>query len=143
MKQTELYMKCIKILATDFQKIPTHDLQKLSTQTLELVFTNESFVKPSETLLLNFIFKDPSKYSLLKFVNLCKIDSTNLKIFLEHLKVNEIDNELFENIKQLLFFKQDFIQQLQAEITTLHKKIDSLNINHQNYITKIKEKYKK
>jgi hypothetical protein len=110
--QTKLYNKCIKNVATDFQQITIEYLQNLSTQTLELVFCNDSFVRPTETFLFNLIVEDSSKHCLLKFINLTKLKFKNLKRFLEHLEVIEVDFELFENIKQLILFNQDLLHQL-------------------------------
>jgi hypothetical protein len=141
--QTEQYMKCITNISKNFENIPTHLLNKLSNQTLELVFNSGCFIKPNETFLLKFIFQDVSKHWLLKFIDLLNLDSINFKRFIEYLKANKIDFELFENIKELLFFQQDLNQKLQIEITTLQQEIESINIKFQNSISKIKEKNKK
>jgi hypothetical protein len=158
--QTDLYYKCTRIVAKNFQKIPTQFLQKLSVQTLELVFNNDNFIRPSQTFLIKLLIQDTSKHCLLKFVDLSKFDSKILKTFLKHLESNEIEIELFENIKKLILFHLDLIHQLQnmtsslkeenhqlkLEITTLQQQNDSINTIHQNNlkiltetITKLKE----
>jgi hypothetical protein len=124
--QNKLYNKCIKIVATDFQKFPTEYLQNLSAQTLETVFTDNAFIRPSEKFLFNLLNKDKSKFYLLKFVNLFEVNSTDLKYFLDHLEVNEVDFELFENIKQLLFFNQNYAQSLQKENSQLKEQNSKL-----------------
>jgi hypothetical protein len=99
--QNEIYNKCITILIRDFQKFPTHLLQRLSSKTLELVFNNDSFIKPNDAFLFSLIFKDPSKYHLLRFINLFKIDFTIIQTFFNNLEANEIDLGLFLNFNQL------------------------------------------
>jgi hypothetical protein len=68
-----LYNKCIKIVTTDFQKIPIEYLKKLFTQTFELVFWNDAVIRQIKSFLFNFITKDPSKYILLNFIDIFKL----------------------------------------------------------------------
>jgi hypothetical protein len=117
--QTELYNKYIQNVASDFQNIPIHLLHKISSSLLELVFNNHNFIRPSETFMFKLLIEDPSKYYLLKFINLCQVDISVLKGFLEPLEVNEVNIELFENIKQLLLINLE-------EKTKSKEKIDFL-----------------
>jgi cell division protein FtsB len=133
--QINLYNKCITNVAKNFQKLQNQLINKLSVPTLESVFYNPNFIKPSETSLFILLIQDQSKHCLLKFINLSELDDSNLKRFLEHFEANEIDFELFENIKKLILFHVDLIHQLQNSTMSLNEEITTVKDKK----TKIKE----
>jgi hypothetical protein len=65
--------------------------------------------------LFKLLIDHSPKYCLLKYINLCELDFTILKPFLETLEANEVDFELFENIKKFIFFQKNSIQQRENE----------------------------
>jgi hypothetical protein len=99
-----------------------------------------------EKILLQLFTQDSTKYYLLRFINLNELDFSILNHSLEQFEVIEIDFELFDNIKKLLFFNlsifNTFFEHLEAiEIDfELFEDIKKFLVFSQKYIQKLKVK---
>jgi cell division protein FtsB len=109
--QVKLYQFCISSIASKFYKIPLEILSNLSFQSLKVILSNKEFKRPSEHSLFQLFIQDQSKYPLLEFVDFCKIDFKILQSFFEKLKHTDLNFQLFEQIKQLIYYQNQLIYQ--------------------------------
>jgi hypothetical protein len=105
------FQQSISILAQNLKHVLFDQLDLLSFDILELIFSNEHLQVPDEDFIFQIICKlihsDPHRKRLYRFVHLCNVSNALIEQEFSEIEVEDIDHELLEIIKTRLFKKLD------------------------------------
>jgi hypothetical protein len=107
--QKELYDKSIELITSNFDQMTTKHIQQLSFQNIHSLMIHQSLKLQSETFLFNLFKEDERKLLLFQFVKFPYLDFSSLKSFFQNFDFNEINFELFNKFKELIFLDDNEI----------------------------------